>query len=196
MIGIKSPPRTGPIIPEIFICSPPSVFAEASSSLETISATTDEEAGEPNAKPRLKRNTLARMTYGLSKCISPRIIRQNAIEACHRFTAHKILLRSTMSARAPAGSVKRANGRAESVDISEIRKAESSRPTQDGKGRGVMRRDAGPGNDGGQPQFFKDRISQRQPDGGVACGSGHVRSGTVPKRRLLTSSPPVALHVV
>ena len=164
--------------------------------METISATTDEEAGEPNAKPRLKRNTLARMTYGLSKCISPRIIRQNAIEACHRFTAHKILLRSTMSARAPAGSVKRANGRAESVDISEIRKAESS-TTQDRKGRGVMRRDAALRNDGGQPQFFKDRISQRQPDGGVACGSGHVeerKAGS--ERRLLTSSPPVALHVV
>ncbi len=65
MIGIKSPPRTGPIIPEIFICNPPSVFAEAKSSLETISVTTEEEAGDPNAKPRLNRNTLARMMYGL-----------------------------------------------------------------------------------------------------------------------------------
>jgi hypothetical protein len=43
----------------------------------------------------------------------------------HRFTAQKIFLRSTMSASAPAGNVNSANGRAESVDISEIRKAES-----------------------------------------------------------------------
>jgi hypothetical protein len=61
-IGIKSPPISGPITPEILICSPPSVWAEATSSLETISVTAEEEAGEPKANPKLNRNALARIT--------------------------------------------------------------------------------------------------------------------------------------
>jgi hypothetical protein len=121
----RGPNRTlkGKIGALIILSSDARCFVEQSE--KAISATTDEEAGEPKAKPRLNRNALTRMMYGLSKCVRPRIVRQIAIETCHRFTPHKIFLRSTMSASAPAGNVNSANGRAETVDISEIRKAES-----------------------------------------------------------------------
>ena len=48
--GIKSPAGSGPIIPETSICNPARVYAEPNSSAETISAITEEWAGEPNAK--------------------------------------------------------------------------------------------------------------------------------------------------
>jgi hypothetical protein len=59
--GIKSPPSSGPIIPETSICMPLRVYAEANSSAETISAMTEDWAGEPNAKPTLRRNAATRM---------------------------------------------------------------------------------------------------------------------------------------
>ncbi len=125
-MGIRNAPISGPITPPILMCRLPSVFAEANSSLETISVTTEDEAGEPKAKPRLKRNALAKIAHGLRTWVSPRVIRQAAISACHKFTAQRIFFRSTMSARVPAGRVNTANGSAESVAIWEIRKAEFS----------------------------------------------------------------------
>ena len=59
--GSKSAESSGPIIPETSICNPARVYAEANSSLETISAIIEEWAGEPNAKPALKRKALSRM---------------------------------------------------------------------------------------------------------------------------------------
>ena len=115
-------------MPPIFICNPPRLFAEARSSGGTISAITDAEAGDPNAKPTPKRNALARITYGLSKCVTPRTARQIATAACHRFTAHSIFFRSIRSAMAPAGSVNREKGSDESVAMSERSRVQSDLP--------------------------------------------------------------------
>src|SRR5260370_30566013 len=52
--GIKSAANRGPITPEGSICIPARVYAEPNSSAETISAMTEEWAGEPNAKPALQ----------------------------------------------------------------------------------------------------------------------------------------------
>src|SRR5271168_3142637 len=59
--GRNKPEKSGPIIPETSICNPARVYAEANSSLETISAMIEEWAGEPKANPALKRNALASM---------------------------------------------------------------------------------------------------------------------------------------
>jgi hypothetical protein len=55
--GSKSAENRGPIIPERSICIPARVYAEAKSSLETISAMTEEWAGEPN-------EILSKVVYG------------------------------------------------------------------------------------------------------------------------------------
>ena len=59
--GIKSPPRSEPMMPETSSWSPERVYAEANSSAETISAIAAELAGALNANPRLKRNAPVRM---------------------------------------------------------------------------------------------------------------------------------------
>ena len=49
--GSRKPPRAGPTIPERFSCTPPSVIAEGSSSLLTMSGTMAPQTGAPNARP-------------------------------------------------------------------------------------------------------------------------------------------------
>ena len=60
----------------------------------------------------------------------PRIAREIATAACHRFTAHNIFFRSIRSAMAPAGSVNREKGRDESVAMSERSNVESDLPRE------------------------------------------------------------------
>ena len=60
----------------------------------------------------------------------PRIAREIATAACHRFTAHNIFFRSIRSATAPAGSVNREKGRDESVAMSERSNVESDLPRE------------------------------------------------------------------
>ena len=49
--GSRKPPRAGPTIPERFSCTPPSVIAEGSSSLLTMSGTMAPQTGAPKASP-------------------------------------------------------------------------------------------------------------------------------------------------
>jgi hypothetical protein len=64
MIGKRRPPKAGPRIPPRFICTPPRVMADASSSFWTISGTIDPQTGALNAKPIPSKKTVVRMTYG------------------------------------------------------------------------------------------------------------------------------------
>src|ERR1700730_10071092 len=59
--GIKKPPKTGPIIPEMLSCKPLKVAADGSSPSETTWDTIDVQAGALKAKPTPSRNTPARM---------------------------------------------------------------------------------------------------------------------------------------
>jgi hypothetical protein len=74
----------GPMMPAMFICRPPSVLAEAKCSGGTISTSTDADAGEAKANPIPNRNTLTRITCGLSKSVRARSAKQSATEACQR----------------------------------------------------------------------------------------------------------------
>src|SRR6516162_8760248 len=115
----SSPPRAGPSIAEMFSCNPLKVEAEGSSSLDTISGTTAEKAGALNANPVPMRNTEPRMTFGVRRCNQPRIASPPAHTASQMYAANNIVLRSVMSARAPAGRINRKNGSVAAVDIRE-----------------------------------------------------------------------------
>src|SRR5580704_14535954 len=122
--GTSKPPKAGPIIPEMFSCKPPKIVAEGSSAFETISDTLDVKTGAFRAKPIPMRNTKTRITWGLRKCSQPRMARPAAAAANQRFTTQSNFLRSTMSARAPAGSVNKKKGSEATVDRSEIKKGD------------------------------------------------------------------------
>src|SRR5580704_13822837 len=121
IIGTSKPPKAGPIIPEMFSCKPPKIVAEGSSALETTSDTIDVQTGAFRAKPTPMRNTKTRITWGLRKCSQPRIAMPAAAPANQRFTTQSNFLRSTMSARAPAGRVNKKKGSEATVDRSEIK---------------------------------------------------------------------------
>src|SRR5258707_11558363 len=94
----SSPPRAGPIIPEMFSCSPLKVDAEGSSSLDTISRTTAEKTGALNANPVPLRNIDPRMRYGVRRFNQPRIASPPAHTARQMYAAYNIFLRSVMAA--------------------------------------------------------------------------------------------------
>src|SRR5580704_4105860 len=118
---ISKPPKAGPIIPEMFSCKPPKMVAEGSSAFETTSDTLDVQTGAFRAKPTPTRKTKTRITWGLRKCSQPRIARAAAATANQRLIRQSNFLRSTMSARAPAGSVNKKKGSEATVDSSEIK---------------------------------------------------------------------------
>src|SRR4051794_954913 len=60
--GNKRPPKAGPIIPDMFNCSPLSVDAEGNSSSETTSGTMAVQVGALKAKPTPVKKTAVRMT--------------------------------------------------------------------------------------------------------------------------------------
>ena len=62
--GSSKPPRAGPTIPERFSCTPPSVIAEGSSSLLTMSGTTAPQTGAPKASPIPSAKTHASTALG------------------------------------------------------------------------------------------------------------------------------------
>jgi hypothetical protein len=64
MMGKRRPPKAGPTITAKFICTPPRVIAEASSSFWAISGTMDAQTGALNAKPIPSKKTVVRMMYG------------------------------------------------------------------------------------------------------------------------------------
>src|SRR5260370_29882351 len=112
---------TGPIIPQRLNCNPPSVTADASSFLVTTSGTTELQAGALNEKPTPIKKTHVKIKYGFSKSIAPSTASTPAQIANHRFIVHNSFFRSTISAREPAGSVNKKNGREATVDITEIK---------------------------------------------------------------------------
>src|ERR1700722_7598671 len=119
-----TPPNAGPTIPEMFICNPPSVAAERSSSGKTISGTLEAQAGAANAKPTPIKNTENRITDVLRRCSRPRTAREAAATVSHRFITTSSFLRSTISASAPAGRVKIRKGSEATVDINDIKKGD------------------------------------------------------------------------
>ena len=102
--------------PEIFICTPPKVTAEGSSSLVTTSGITDVQAGALQANPIPRRNTAIRMTDGFSSLSDPRTASPAAATTSQTCITHRSFLRLTMSARAPAGKVNKKKGREAAVD--------------------------------------------------------------------------------
>ena len=117
----------GPMIPQRLSCNPPNVTADASSSLVTTSGTMELKAGALNAKPTPIKKTHVKIKYGFSKSIVPSNASAPAQIANHRFIVHNSFFRSTISAREPAGSVNKKNGREATVDITEIRNTDEVR---------------------------------------------------------------------
>src|ERR1700693_214801 len=111
----------GPTIPQMLSCKPPRVTAEGSSSFDTTSGITALQAGAQNAKPTPIRKTHAKIADGFSKPSAPSAASRPAEMASQRFIVHNNFFRSTRSAREPAGKVKRKNGRAATVAMTEIR---------------------------------------------------------------------------
>src|SRR5258708_29524436 len=120
----RNPPRAGPIMPDRFNWRPPRVTADGSSAGETISGIKADQAGERKLKPAPALKTATRMIHGFNALRKPNIASIPAQEANQRFITERILRRSTISARAPAGMVSRKKGREATVDISEIMNGE------------------------------------------------------------------------
>jgi hypothetical protein len=114
--GSSMPPSAGPRTPEIFICTPPNVTAEASSSFVTTSGITELQAGALHANPTPNRKTAARIMLGLKNLSVPITASPPAATISQTCMTHSSFLRFSMSARAPAGNVKRKKGRAAAVD--------------------------------------------------------------------------------
>src|SRR6516225_7944858 len=112
------------MIPETFNCNPPSAAADGNSSTATTSETNADQAGALNAKPRPIINTQNRRTLGLKSRSEPSTAGRPAANANQRFTHRRSFRRWTMSAKTPAGSVKRNNDRDATIDIIERESAE------------------------------------------------------------------------
>ena len=125
--GISKPPRAGPTIPERFSWIPPSVIAEGSSSLRTMSGTTAPQTGAPKASPIPSAKTHASTAPGLSTSVHAPKARITDQAACHSTALTITVRRFTMSAIAPAGSVKRKNGADAAVAIRESKYGEAPR---------------------------------------------------------------------
>src|ERR1700722_10368175 len=125
MSGSSIPPIAGPRIPEILSCKPPSVAAEGSSSSDTSSGTIAVQAGALKANPIPIRKTQKRIMYGLRIPKEPKIASSPAATASQRFMIQSNLRLSTMSAKAPAGKVKRKNGKDATVDINDRNTADA-----------------------------------------------------------------------
>ena len=108
--GSSNPASAGPRMPERFNCTPPSVMAEASSSLLTISGTIAPQTGAVNARPIPSAKTLMSTATGLVASVHIPKARNAEQAACHSMAPAITTRRSAMSARAPAGSVKTKNG--------------------------------------------------------------------------------------
>src|SRR5260221_10925080 len=125
--GRSNPPTAGPMIPEIFICTPPRVAAEASSSLVTTSGITEVQAGALHAKPTPSRNTPVSNRKEFSNFSDPKTASPAADKASQTCITTSSFLRSTMSANAPAGKVRKKNGNDPAEDNSESIKGQADR---------------------------------------------------------------------
>src|SRR6201987_5965233 len=125
--GRSNPPTAGPMIPEIFICTPLNVTAEANSSLVTTSGITDVQVGPLQAKPTPSRNTPTSNSKGVSRLSDPKTASPAADKASQPCITMSNFLRSTVSANAPAGKVRRKNGREAAEDNKESIKGDADR---------------------------------------------------------------------
>src|SRR6202030_591360 len=75
--------------------------------------------GAVNAKPTPREKTLSRRRYGFSKPSQPIAASAAAARASHQFITQSNFRRSTMSAKAPAGMIKRKKGNDATADMSE-----------------------------------------------------------------------------
>src|SRR6266481_134511 len=119
-----NPPNAGPIIPETFNWRPLNVEAEGNSSFVTISGTIAVQAGALKAKPTPVRKTQINTRAGVSQWNVKSTASRAAEAASQKLMKRRSLRRSTMSAKAPAGKVKRKNGRDATVDIKESKSAD------------------------------------------------------------------------
>ena len=125
--GSRRPPRAGPTIPERFSCTPPSVTAEGSSSLLTISGTMAPHTGALKASPIPSAKMQASTAPGLITSVHAPKARSTEQAPCHSTAPTIIARRFTMSATAPAGSVKRKNGAEAAAAIRESENDEAPR---------------------------------------------------------------------
>ena len=125
--GSRKPPRAGPTMPERFSCTPPSVIAEGSSSLLTMSGTTAPQTGAPKASPIPSAKTHASTALGFIASIHAPRARTTDQAACQSTALTITVRRFTMSATAPAGSVKRKNGAEAAVASRESKYGEAPR---------------------------------------------------------------------
>ena len=125
--GSRKPPRAGPTIPERFSCTPPSVTAEGSSSLLTMSGTMAPQTGAPNASPIPSAKMQVSTEFGLITRAHAPSARSAAHTPCHSTALTITTRRFTMSARAPAGSVNRKKGAEAAVAMRESESEEAPR---------------------------------------------------------------------
>ena len=79
----------------------------------------DVQAGALIANPTPMKNTPPRMRQGLRRCSQPSTAKAEAVAAKQTLIVHTSFWRSTLSARAPAGSVNRKKGSDATVDIND-----------------------------------------------------------------------------
>jgi hypothetical protein len=106
-------------MPEMLNCKPLKVAAEGNSASETIWGMIDVQAGALMANPTPMKNTQPRMRQGLRRRSQPSTAKVKVVAAKQTLTVHTSFWRSTLSARAPAGSVNRNKGRDATVDIND-----------------------------------------------------------------------------
>src|ERR1700757_1518489 len=125
--GRSSPPTAGPMIPEIFICTPLNVTAEANSSLVTTSGITDVQVGPLQAKPTPSRNPPISNSKGVNNLSEPQAASPAADKASQPCITMSNFLRSTVSANAPAGKVSRKKGNEAAEDNKESIRGDADR---------------------------------------------------------------------
>ena len=117
--GSSIPPIAGPRIPEMLSCKPPRVAADGSSLSDNISGTIAVQAGALKANPIPIKKIQIKIVYGLRTPSEPKIASRPATTASQTFIIQRNLRLSTMSAKTPAGKVKRKNGKDATVDIND-----------------------------------------------------------------------------
>src|SRR5260370_42631676 len=115
------PAKAGPRIPDILSCTPPRVKADGNSWSVTSCGTSDAHTGALTATPRPSANTPTRSSIGFRMPAQPRNAKAPAHPASHKLASRSIMPALKASASAPAGNVKRKNGRCARLDIREMK---------------------------------------------------------------------------
>jgi hypothetical protein len=125
--GSRRPPRAGPMIPARFICTPPSVIAEGSSSASTMSGIMAPITGAAKAIPMPSAKMQTSTEIELITPVQAPIARSAEQAPCQRTAVTITARRFTRSAMAPAGSLNMKNGTAAAVAMKESSNAEAPR---------------------------------------------------------------------